>query len=149
MSKVRVIYDGVQHCTAMAETTGKSITVGAGKEYGGTGQELSPIAMVGSSLGCCMLLAMGTLALRDGLDISGTTVDIEVSLTKEPLFRIGAISLLFQMPKSYSKLDRMKLERAAEMCPIKPSFHPEIPLSVQFGYPARLRSATVHTDEKA
>lgn len=135
MSKVLVTYDGVQHCTAVAQATGKSIAAGAGKEYGGTGQELSPIAMVGSSLGCCMLLAMGTLALRDSLDISGATVDVEVSLTEDPLFRIGAISLLFQMPRSYSKPDQMKLERAAEMCPIKPSFHPDIPLSVQFEYP--------------
>lgn len=136
MSKVTVTYDGVQHCTAVAEVTGKSITAGAGTEYGGTGQELSPIAMVGSSLGCCMLLAMGTLALRDDLDISGATVDVEVSLTNDPLFRIGAIDLLFHMPRGYSKADQSKLERAAEACPIKPSFHPDIPLSVQFEYPA-------------
>ena len=134
MSKVQVTYDGVQHCTAVAEGTGKSITAGAGKEYGGTGEELSPIAMVGSSLGCCMLLAMGTLAVRDGLNISGAIVDVEVSLTTDPLFRIGAISLLFRMPQRYSEQDQMKLERAAEMCPIKPSFHPDIPLSVQFEY---------------
>lgn len=135
MSKVRVTYDGAQHCTAVAEDTGKSITAGAGKGYGGTGEELSPIAMVGSSLGCCMLLAMGTLAMRDGLDISGATVDVEVSLTEDPLFRIGAISLLFRLPRTYSKQDQMKLERAADMCPIKPSFHPDIPLSAQFEYP--------------
>ena len=136
MSKVTVTYDGVQHCTAVSEVTGKSIVAGAGKEYGGTGQEMSPIAMVGSSLGCCMLLAMGTLALRDDLDISGATVEVEISLSNEPLFRIGAIDLLFHLPQSYSKSDRKKLERAADACPIKPSFHPEIPLSVRFEYPA-------------
>lgn len=135
MSKVKVTYDGVQHCTAVAEVTGKSITAGAGKEYGGTGQELSPIAMVGSSLGCCMLLAMGTLALRDDLDISGATADVEVLLTEDPIFRIGAINLSFRMPRDFSKPNRTKLERAASMCPIKPSFHPDIPLSIQFEYP--------------
>ncbi len=135
MSKVRVTYDNVQHCTAVVEGTGKSITAGAGKKYGGTGQEMSPIAMVGSSVGCCMLLAMGTLALRDGLDISGATVDVEVSLTEDTIFRIGAITMLFQMPRRYSKSDQSKLERAAEACPIKPNFHPDIPLSVQFEYP--------------
>ena len=135
MSRIRVTYDAVQHCTAVVEGIGKSITAGAGKEYGGTGEEISPIAMVGSSLGCCMLLAMGTLALRDGLDISGTTVDVEVSLTNDPIYRIGSISLAFQMPQTYSKSDQSKLERAAEKCPIKPSFHPDIPLSVRFDYP--------------
>ena len=135
MSKVTVIYDAVQHCTAIVEGIGKSITAGAGKEYGGTGQEISPIAMVGSSLGCCMLLAMGTLALRDGLDISGASADVEVSLTDDPIFRIGSISMLFRMPRSYSKSDQSKLERAAGKCPIKPSFHPDIPLSVRFEYP--------------
>ena len=135
MSKVQVTYDGVQHCTAVAEGTGKSITAGAGKEYGGTGEELSPIAMVGSSLGCCMLLAMGTVALRGNLDISGATVDVDVSLTEDPILRIGSIELIFKMPRNYSESDRRKLERTAATCPIKPSFHPDIPISVKFEYP--------------
>ncbi len=87
--------------------------------------------MIGASPRCCVLLAMDTLAGRDCLNISGATVDVEISLTNDSLFRIGAISLLFRMPQTYPNDDRMKLKRAAGMCPIRPSFHPDIPLSVQ------------------
>ena len=135
VSKVRVTYDGIQHCTAVAEGTGKRIVSGAGKQYGGTGEELSPITMVGASLGSCMLLAMGTLAVREKIDIEGTVVDVDVSLTDEPEFRIGAIEVCFQMPHPFSEEERRKLERAAGTCPIKPSFHPDIPLTTQFEYP--------------
>jgi hypothetical protein len=44
-------------------------------------EELSPIAMVGFSLGCGLVPAMGTLAARDNPDILGAMVDVEVSLT--------------------------------------------------------------------
>ena len=49
--------------------------------------------------------------------------------------RIGTIDLVFAMPASLSETDRTKLERAAGLCPIKPSFHPEVEISVQFNYP--------------
>jgi len=133
MSELRVTYDGNQHCTALQEKKGK--TVATDCPYTSKGEDFSPTELVGAGLAGCMLMSMGTLAMRDKLDISGTCVDVEVSMTVSPVMRIGAIDLMFTMPKNFSATDRVKLEKAVGMCPIKKSLHPDIPISVHFNYP--------------
>ena len=71
---------------------------------------------------------MGILALRDKLDISGVTVDADLSLMET------RIELIFHMPAGLSTKDRLKLEGAAAACPIKSSFHPDVRVSVQYDY---------------
>jgi len=129
MSKVRVTYDADQHCTALKESHGKTVAMDC--PHTGKGEEFSPGELVGTSLAGCMFLSLGAVAQRNKLDISGSRADVELSMTDK---RIGKIDLVFTMPASLSETDRAKLERAAGLCPIKPSFHPDIPISVQFNY---------------
>jgi uncharacterized OsmC-like protein len=130
MGKVRVTYDAAQHCTALKESHGKTVAMDC--PHTGKGEEFSPGDLVGTSLAGCMFLSLGAVAQRNKLDISGARVDVEVSMAEQ---RIGAIDLVFTMPANLSDTDRTKLERAAGLCPIKPSFRPDIPISVQFNYP--------------
>jgi len=88
--------------------------------------------LVGAGLAGCMLMSMGTLAMRDKLDISGAFIDVEVSTT---VTRIGAIDLAFMMPRNFSEANHVKLKKAAWMCPIKRSFHPDVTISAHFNYP--------------
>jgi uncharacterized OsmC-like protein len=88
--------------------------------------------MVGSGLAGCMLISMGTLSIRDNIDINGTCVDVEIEQSEK---RIESIKLIFNMAQTYSKEERIKLERAAGLCPIKSSFHPETSISVEYNYP--------------
>jgi uncharacterized OsmC-like protein len=99
---------------------------------GGKGEEFSPADLVGAGLAGCMLLSMDVLAFRDGIDLTGTSIDVGVQLTEK---RIAAIDLEFRMPAGLVAEDRKKLERAAGACPIKPSLHPSIPIEVHFVYP--------------
>jgi len=64
-TKLHVTYDGVQHCIALEGTVGKMVATDVPHSCGGKGEEFSPIELVGAGLGSCMLLSMGTLALRD------------------------------------------------------------------------------------
>lgn len=134
MSKLRTTYDGIQHCTTLQATHGKTVA-SACSSSGGKGEELSPIELVGAGLVSCMLFSMGMVARRDKLDISDTQVDTEISMTDKPVKRIGAIDLTFTMPRKMSEADCVKLERASGMCPIKHSFHPDTQISVHFNYP--------------
>ena len=134
--KLHVTYDGEQHCTAVEPTAGKTVASDACPSSGGKGKELSPTDLVGAGVANCMLLSMGVLALKDHLDITGASVEVDISMTDEPVFRIGTIDLIFSMPRNFSAEERLKLERAAGMCPIKHSFHPDIPISVQYIYPS-------------
>ena len=79
-----------------------------------------------------MLLSMGVLARRENLDLTGTRVEVDVSMGDG---RIDAIDVSFSMPRDFAAPDRVRLEKAAGFCPIKPSLHPDIPISVSFSYP--------------
>jgi len=130
MAKLQVTYDGYQHCTAIKMPQNKTVAMDC--PYTGKGEELSPANLVGAGLAGCMLISMGTLALRDEIDINGTCVDVEVEQSEK---HIESISILFNMAQTYSEMDRVKLERAAGLCPIKSSFHSDTTISIEYKYP--------------
>lgn len=136
MAKVSLTYDGFQHATSVQEerTNARGKTVATDCPYTGKGEELSPLELTGTGVAGCCLISMGTLAVRRGIDIAGTRLDAELSWT-EKMDRIAAIDLTFTMVRNYSKKERLLLERAADACPIKHSFHPETKITVKFIYP--------------
>jgi putative redox protein len=127
---LEVSYDGSQHCTAVLEPQGKIVATDC--PYTGKGEEFSPMNLVGTGLAGCMLISMGTLAMRDQLDISGARVHVELVGSEK---RIETIDLTFTMPRNFSEVERTKLQRAAESCPIEHSFHPDIPITIRYDYP--------------
>ncbi len=130
MAKLQVTYDGEQHCTALKQPQGQ--TVGIDCPYSSKGESLSPMNLVGSGLASCMLISMGTLARRDNIDIKGTCVEVEIQHSPK---RIESIDLVFKMAQAYSQEERQKLEKAAGLCPIKSSFHPDTSISIEYKYP--------------
>ena len=138
MAKICLTYDGFQHATSVQEEreNARGKTVATDCPYTGKGEELSPLELTGTGVAGCCLISMGTLAVRKNIDINGTRVDANLSWT-EKMDRIGAIDLTFNMAKNYSDKERMMLERAADACPIKHSFHPDTKITVQFIYPEK------------
>ena len=130
MAKVQVIYDGMQHCTSLREQGDKIVAMDC--PYTGEGQEFSTLELIGSSVAGSMLLTMGAYAMRHEIDITGTTVDVEVQATNKI---IQSIDLVFNMQKNFSTEERMKLEIASGFCPITHSFLPEVKISVTYKYP--------------
>jgi len=138
LAKVSLTYDGFQHATSLQEEreNARGKTVATDCPYTGKGEELSPLELTGTGVAGCCLISMGTLAVRKNIDVTGTRVDVNLSWT-EKMDRIGAIDLTFNMAKNYSEKERMMLERAADACPIKHSFHPDTKITVQFIYPEK------------
>jgi uncharacterized OsmC-like protein len=136
LAKVSLTYDGFQHATSLQteRETARGKTVATDCPYTGKGEEFSPLELTGTAIAGCCLISMGTLAMRREIDISGTRLDIELSWTKK-MDRIGAINLIFTMARNYSDKEHMMLERAADACPIKHSFHPDTKITTQFIYP--------------
>ena len=88
-----------------------------------------------AALAGCMLLAMGALAMRHAIDLTGARIDVDVTATDRPVMRFQSVDVRVSMPAGLSKTDRTRLERAAEGCPIKHSFASDIPLNVTYTYP--------------
>lgn len=136
MAKISLTYDGFQHATSVQEEreNARGKTVATDCPYTGKGEEFSPLELTGTGVAGCCLISMGTLAMRREIDISGTQLDIELLWTKK-MDRIGAIDLTFTMARNYSEKERLMLERAADACPIKHSFHPDTKITTRFIYP--------------
>jgi len=102
------------------------------------GDEFSPGNLLGISVAGCMLLSMGAVAQRDQLDLSGTVVGIELTETKEPYPHVDTITLAFDVPREVAFTDRLKMERAADLCPIKHSFGEDTVVTATYHYGAAM-----------
>jgi uncharacterized OsmC-like protein len=129
MSQVEVTYDGDQHCTALSTKNGKYVPLDCPVTKG---EEFSPGSLVAAGLAGCMLISMATFAERHGLDLSGTRVDVDLSMVGKPEGRISAVDVTIRVPGHVGEEHRANLERAAAACPIKHSFRPEIQIATRF-----------------
>lgn len=133
MSQVTTVYDASQHCKTTKVP--QNLNVEMDCPYTGKGEKFSPGDLLESALAGCMLISMGTLAMRNNIDISGTTIAVDIEATIEPVMRYIGITVNVEMARNIAEKDRIKLERAAETCPIKHSFKSEIPVTVNYNYP--------------
>jgi len=133
MGDIQTTYDAAQHCTSLKLSRGRAVSTDC--PYTGKGEEFSPTNLVEAALGSCMLISMGTLAMRNEFDLTDTRIDVSISSTDKPVMRFESIDIVVTMPRSFSAADRTRLERAAEGCPIKHSFAPDISITVRHVYP--------------
>jgi len=139
MTDVHTTYDSLQHCTALKESREKIVSMDC--PYTGKGEEFSPTNLVEAALGGCMLLAMGAIAMRREIDLTGARIDVSISGTDKPVMRFSEVDVDVQLPESLSERQRAMLERAAEGCPIKHSFGADIPVTVRYRYEQQLSAA--------
>lgn len=133
MSQVITVYDSSQHCKSAK--TPQNLIVETDCPYTGKGEEFSPGDLLESALAGCMLISMGTLAIRNDIDISGTKISIDIATTVDSVMRYTGITVNVTMNQNYNEKDRKRLERAADACPIKHSFRSDIPVTVKYNYP--------------
>lgn len=132
MKSLKLIYEGDQHATALKEPHHNVVAIDC--PITAKGDEFSPGNLLGISVAGCMLLSMGAVAQRDKLDLRNTVVDIELTETSEPYPHVDSINLVFRVPRDFAFTDRLKMERAAELCPIKHSFGEDTAVTSTFSY---------------
>lgn len=132
MSTLTLTYDGDQHATALKEPHRNTVSIDC--PVTAKGDEFSPGNLLGISVAGCMLLSMGAVAQREKLDLRGTAVDIELTETGEPYPHVDTILLVFKVPREFASKDRLKMERAAELCPIKHSFGEDTVVTATYAY---------------
>ena len=132
MYTLKIKYDGEQHATALNEPHHNVVSIDC--PFTGKGVEFSPASLLGISLASCMLLSMGAIAQRDHIDLKGTVVDIALSGLDKTFPHVDAITLRFSVPQRLSDEERLKLERAAALCPIRASIDADTRVSTSFRY---------------
>ena len=134
MKSLTLTYDGDQHATAVREPHKNSLAIDC--PITAKGDEFSPGNLLGISVAGCMLLSMGAVAQRDHLDLGGTIVNIDLTETNDPYPHVDTITLNFTVPREFAFTDRLKMERAAGLCPIKHSFGKDTVVTATYSYAA-------------
>jgi len=133
MSNVHTTYDEHRHCISVKEPLGNKVVMDC--PYTGKDEAFSPIDLVESALGGCMLISMGSVAMRHGFNLADTRIDVGIKLKNQPNMHLSSIDVVITMPSDFSAAERVELEQAAESCPIKHSFADDIPIYVRYVYP--------------
>ena len=131
-STVKLSYDSDHHVTASKEPHHKIIGVDC--PYTGDGEEYSPANLLCVSLGSCMLLAIGSIAARNQLDLNGTELMVSFKEEAKPFPHVASIDYEFNIPHDFDAVDIRRIENAADLCPIKSNIGENTKISLKFNY---------------
>ena len=127
----KVVYKGDLRTEAKHLQSGQKIITDAPIDNQGKGQAFSPTDLVATALASCMMTIMGIVAERDGIDLKGTTADVEKIMTSSPR-RISEIKVKIKFDIKLNEKERVKLEQAAKTCPVSGSLNDGLKESIEF-----------------
>lgn len=133
MATIKTIYLGDLRTEITHVQSGNKVVTDAPTDNKGKGEYISPTDMVAAALGSCMLTLMDMAAVRLGIDLRETHIEITKVMAAEPR-RIAEIAIDFYMPGDYSDKDKKILERAADTCPVSKSLHADLIQTVRYHY---------------
>lgn len=130
---ISIRYQGDLQCEATHHLSRTVLLTDAPTEDGGEGASFSPTDLAAGALGTCVLTVMGALARAHGVDITGARAEVGIVMAASP-GRIGALSVHVDVSKRVAGDAQAKLERAALVCPVKISLHPDIAVTMTFSW---------------
>ena len=133
MTKIKISYVSDFKTECVHEDSGAKIPTEAPRDvdiHGGN--VFSPTDLLAASLGSCMLTLMGMAAKKLGVDLHGSTAEIEKEMVSVPQRRIGRFIVRIRSFPSPIDSVRLKLEKAALDCPVFLSLHPDIKKEIDF-----------------
>ena len=132
MVAIELEYEGDLHCKAVHGPSGTLLTTDAPKDNQGRGESFSPTDLVATALGSCILSIMGIMARTLEIDIAGTTARVEKEMANAPVRMIQKLAVTIHVPHEVAEENKVKLERAAQTCPVHKSLHPDVQKPIEF-----------------
>ncbi len=106
--------------------SGNKIITDLPADNGGKGRTFSPTDLLASSVASCILTIMGVVAKREGINIEGSTIELEKHMAENPR-RVAKLWGKIKLPE-IDEDKKKKLVAAIKACPVSRSLHPEIEL---------------------
>ena len=130
-----IIYTGQLRCNATHNQSGSVIETDAPTDNRGKGERFSPTDLLCVSLGTCIITTLGIKAMDMGIDLNGTTLQVQKHMLGEPR-RVGKIDVALGFPASLNldEKDRTILQRIGDNCPVMKSIHPDIETNVNYNW---------------
>lgn len=128
MPTSKIVYLGDLRTQATHLQSNEIIITDAPVDNNGKGEAFSPTDLAATSLGSCAMTIMGIMAKREGVDFSGSEIEVTKIMSGEAPRRIAKVVVDFTMktPEALSEEIKAKYVRAAHTCPVTLSLHPDI-----------------------
>jgi len=98
----QIQYLGNLRTQATHVASGESIVTDAPVDNHGRGEAFSPTDLAATSLGSCAMTIMGIVANREGVDLTGSTIDVTKIMSTDTPRRIVRIEVQFHMKSDRS-----------------------------------------------
>jgi putative redox protein len=132
MVEIDIVYTGQLQCQAVHRPSKETLTTDPPLDNQGKGESFSPSDLVATALGTCMMTIMGITARRLEIDLTGTQVTVTKEMVTAPVRRIGRLGVTIHVPRDLPEEQKIKLQSAAQACPVCRSLHPDIQTPVEF-----------------
>lgn len=128
-----VIYEGNLRCRATHNQSGSWYETDAPTDNRGKGERFSPTDTLCTALATCLITTIGIKAQDMGIDLAGTTIEVQKHMAAEPR-RVAKIEIQIRFPQNLilSEKDRTILERVGNNCPVTKSLHPDLVQQVDY-----------------
>lgn len=138
MATIHIDYLGGLRTDCAHLQSGTHINTDAPTDNQGRGEAFSPTDLVANALGTCIITTMAIFAQRDGIDLTGSELDVTKVMTSQPPRRIARIDidLTLRATPLPDPETRARLEKIAHTCPVAISLHPDVVQAVQLRWAA-------------
>lgn len=133
MATIHINYLGDLRTDCTHLQSGTHINTDAPTDNQGRGEAFSPTDLVANALGTCIITTMSIVARRDGIDLTGSELDVTKIMSSQPPRRIVRIDVELTLRASQDNTPfmpndatRARLEAIAQTCPVALSLHPDI-----------------------
>ena len=133
MATIHINYLGELRTNCEHLQSGTHINTDAPTDNQGLGQAFSPTDLVANALGSCIMTTMAIFARRDGIDLTGSSLDVTKVMSSQPPRRIARIDITLRLranqegkPFMPDEATRTRLETIAHTCPVAISLHPDL-----------------------
>ena len=134
MATLEAVYQGSLRCTAEHSGSRSLIETDAPLDNRGKGERFSPTDLVGAALGTCILTTMALGVEEQGINLTGTTVQVNKIMAPAPR-RIAKLQVYLHFPAlGLSGEQRDRLKHLAEHCPVAKSLHPDLEQELVFHF---------------
>jgi uncharacterized OsmC-like protein len=134
MTTVKTTYLGELRTENIHLQSGSKIITDAPTDNLGKGEAFSPTDLLATALGNCIMTIMGQKAMKNGIDIVGTEIDITKIMANDPR-RVSEVILEFNFPKkTYTEEEKRLIESVASTSPVPLSVNPNLKQTVKFNW---------------
>lgn len=134
MERIKVTYDGNMRTASNCANSQITLRTDNSPESCAAGADYSPVDMLISSYGACMLSMMGYMAAKKGFSVDGATVSMDYT-QDEATHAIATIKAILRFPGlSFSEAEKKLLQGVAKACPVGASLNAGIKKELLFEF---------------